>query len=59
MGEKERVSAEIEMERQGPEAPVLPTVNPAAAEKQEAKAGLHPVVYVAYVIPRALQHKEG
>ena len=45
MGEKERVSAEIEMERKDPDAPVLPTVNP-AAEKQEAKAGLHPAVYV-------------
>lgn len=55
MGEKERVSGEIEMERQGPEAPVLPTVNPAAAEKQEPKAGLHPAVYVAYVASRASQ----
>ena len=48
MGEKERVSAEIEMEaRGGPEQPVLPTVNP-SAEKAPQKAGLHPAVYVMY-----------
>ncbi|KXL45798.1 hypothetical protein M433DRAFT_88821, partial [Acidomyces richmondensis BFW] len=45
MSEKERVSGE--QERQGPDAPVLPTVNPGAEKAQPAKASLHPAFYIA------------
>jgi hypothetical protein len=45
MSEKERVSGE--QERQGPEQPTLPTVNPDAVKSVPPKAGLHPAVYIA------------
>ncbi|TKA30382.1 hypothetical protein B0A50_02609 [Salinomyces thailandicus] len=46
MSEKERQSSE--QERQGPDVPVLPTVNPdAAKEGAPAKAALHPAFYIA------------
>jgi len=45
MSEKQRISGE--QERQGPDVPVLPTVNPDAEKAQAAKAGLHPAVYIA------------
>jgi len=47
MSEKERISGE--QERQGPDVPVLPTVNPEAEKAQMAKASLHPAFYIAYV----------
>lgn len=50
MAEKERVSAEVELDvRQQPQEPVLPTHNPAAEKPAPAQSGLHPAVYVAYV----------
>ncbi|GAB1733515.1 hypothetical protein NU195Hw_g9281t1 [Hortaea werneckii] len=46
MSEKERQSGE--QERQAPDQPVLPTVNPdAAKEAAPPKAGLHPAFYIA------------
>jgi len=45
MNEKERQSGE--QERQGPDAPVLPTVNPLSEKSQPAKPALHPAVYIA------------
>lgn len=45
MSEKERQSGE--QERQGPDAPVLPTVNPATEKPGPPKAALHPAFYIA------------
>jgi len=45
MSEKERQSGE--QDRQGPDAPVLPTVNPETEKLQPPKASLHPAFYIA------------
>lgn len=45
MSEKERQSGE--QERQGPDAPVLPTVNPDIEKSHPPKAALHPAFYIA------------
>jgi hypothetical protein len=49
--EKVRISGESP---RAADAPILPTVNPAAEKVQEpAKAGIHPAFYVMSVSPKA------